>query len=392
MIVVAAAGVEENSVITLVTVGGDSGVALLTGVVKRPGQHIGGAVRDVGGVGVGTFHILTDGVESLALRIAGKSGLSLLLGLFQELGLFLVGRIAVSSGVEENVFDVGALIALGVGVISGLHLVVAVLKGIGVLGGIGLSQRGQAHVALEDGLVDQRAAHGLDVLAAGIAGSGGIGVKVTVDLLQVRLHGLAAVKAVFLGLLREQGVGGQAADGLVAEVVVPGAAVGHGAVLILERFGRIQTVHTQIRGVIADEAVVGGVVIVGHISGGVGLVADGNGLGVALDDLGVRHDDDDGDQHKDNGDRDIHDIAAAGLGLLLAFALRAGVGETGGHLLLTGFLFSGCTHLFVQSSQLVGCCLGSFKCLTIITNEIQDCNDKIVKILRIIFRPQAENN
>ena len=38
---------------------------------------------------IGAFHILADGVERLALRVAGESGLGLLLGLLKKLGLFL---------------------------------------------------------------------------------------------------------------------------------------------------------------------------------------------------------------------------------------------------------------------------------------------------------------
>ena len=354
MVVVAAAGVEEHSVITLLAIGGDGGVALLTGIVKRPGQHIGGAVRHVGSVVVSALHVLADGVERLALRVAGESGLGLLLGLLKKLGLFFIRRIAAGAGAEEDVLDVNALIALGVGVISGLDLVVAVLEGVHMIGGIGLSEGFKTHVALEDLLVDQRAAHGLDVLRAGVTGGSGGSVQIGKRILHGLLHGLATVKALGLRLLRKQGVRLEALERLIAEIVVPGAAIGHGAVLLLERFAGVQTVSAQVIGVLGDKAVVDGIVEVAHVGGRVGLVADGHGVGAAFDHLGVGDRDDDTDDHEDDGDGDIQGIAAAILRLLVLFALRPGIDITACQILLAALLFSGCTHLFVQSSQLLG--------------------------------------
>ena len=354
VIVVAAAGVEEHSVITLLAIGGDGGVALLTGVVKRPGQHVGRAVRGIGDMRVGAFHILTDGVERLALRVAGKGGLGLLLGLIKKLGLLLVGRIAAGAGAEEDVLDVNALIALGVGVISGLHLVGGVGQGVRVAVGVSLRERHHADVALEDLLVDQRAAHGLDVLRAGVTGGSCRSIQIGERLLHGLLHFLAGVKAFSLSLLREQGVRLEALERLIAEIVVPGAAIGHGAVLLLERLAGVETVNAQIVGVLGDEAVVDGIVEVAHVGGRVGLVADGHGVGAAFDHLGVGDRDDDTDDHEDDGDGDIQGIAAAILRLLVLFALRPGIDITACQILLAALLFSGCTHLFVQSSQLLG--------------------------------------
>ena len=353
VIVVAAAGVEEHSVITLLAIGGDGGVALLTGVVKRPGQHVGRAVRGIANVRIGAFHILADGIERLALRVAGKGGLGLLLGLIKKLGLLLVGRIAAGAGAEEDVLDVNALIALGVGVISGLHLVGGVGQGVRVAVGVSLRERHHADVALEDLLVDQRAAHGLDVLRAGVTGGSCRSIQIGERLLHGLLHFLAGVKAFSLRLLREQGVRLEALERLIAEIVVPGAAV-DGAVLLLERLAGVQTVNAQIVGVLGDKAAVNGVVEVAHVGGRVGLVADGHGVGVAFDHLGVGDRDDDTDDHEDDGDGDIQGIATAILRLLVLFALRPGIDITACQILLAALLFSGCTHLFVQSSQLLG--------------------------------------
>ena len=354
VIVVAAAGVEEHSVITLLAIGGDGGVALLTGIVKRPGQHVGRAVRGIGDMRIGAFHILADGVERLALRVAGESGLGLLLGLLKKLGLFFIRCVIARAGAEEDVLDVGALEALGVGVVGGLDLVVAVLEGVHMIGGIGLSEGFKTHVALEDLLVDQRAAHGLDVLRAGVTGGSGGSVQIGKRILYGLLHFLAAVKAFSLSLLREQGVRLEALECLIAEIIVPGAAIGHGAVLLLERLAGVQTVSAQVIGVLGDKAAVNGVVEIAHISGRVGLVADGHGVGVAFDHLGVGDRDDDTDDHEDDGDGDIQGIAAAILRLLVLFALRPGIDITACQTLLAALFFSGCTHLFVQSSQLLG--------------------------------------
>ena len=98
----------------------------------------------------------------------------------------------------------------------------------------------------------------------------------------------------------------------------------------------------------------GGVSVGAHIGGRVGLVADGHGVGVAFDHLGVGDCDDDTDDHEDDGDGDIQGIAAAILRLLVLFALRPGIDITACQILLAALLFSGCTHLFVQSSQLLG--------------------------------------
>ena len=302
---------------------------------------------------IGAFHILANGIERLALRVAGKGGLGLLLGLIKKLGLLLVGRIAAGAGAEEDVLDVNALIALGVGVISGLYLVGSVGQGVRVAVGVSLRQRHHADVALEDLLVDQRAAHGLDVLRAGVTGGSCGSIQIGERLLHGLLHFLAGVKAFSLSLLREQGVRLEALERLIAEIVVPGAAV-DGAVLLLERLAGVQTVSAQVIGVLGDKAAVNGVVEIAHISGRVGLVADGHGVGAAFDHLGVGDRDDDTDDHEDDGDGDIQGIAAAILRLLVLFALRPGIDITACQILLAALLFSGCTHLFVQSSQLLG--------------------------------------
>ena len=353
VIVVAAAGVEEHSVITLLAISGDGGVARLTGIVKRPGQHVGSAVCGIADVRVGAFHIFADGVERLTLRIAGESGLGLLLGLLEKLGLFFVRCVVAGSGGEENVLNVGALIALGISVVSGLHLVGGVGQGVRVAVGVSLRERDHADVALEDLLVDQRAADGLDVLRAGVTGGSGGSVQIGKRILHGLLHGLAAVKALGLRLLRKQGVRLEALERLIAEIVVPGAAVDR-AVLLLERLAGVQTVNAQVIGVLGDKAAVNGVVEVAHVGGRVGLVADGHGVGVAFDHLGVGDRDDDTDDHEDDGDGDIQGIAAAILRLLVLFALRPGIDITACQILLAALLFSGCTHLFVQSSQLLG--------------------------------------
>ena len=354
VIVVAAAGVEEHSVITLLAISGDGGVARLTGIVKRPGQHVGSAVCGIADVRVGAFHIFADGVERLTLRIAGESGLGLLLGLLEKLGLFFVRCVVAGTGGEENVLNVGALEALGVGVVSGLYLVGGVGQGVRVAVGVSLRERHHADVALEDLLVDQRAAHGLDVLRAGVTGGSCRSIQIGERLLHGLLHFLAGVKAFSLSLLREQGVRLEALERLIAEIVVPGAAIGHGAVLLLERLAGVETVNAQIVGVLGDEAVVDGIVEVAHVGGRVGLVADGHGVGAAFDHLGVGDRDDDTDDHEDDGDGDIQGIAAAILRLLVLFALRPGIDITACQILLAALLFSGCTHLFVQSSQLLG--------------------------------------
>ena len=353
VIVVAAAGVEEHSVITLLAIGGDGGVALLTGIVKCPGQHIGSAVFSIADVRIGAFHILADGIERLALRVAGKGGLGLLLGLLEKLGLFFVRCVVAGSGGEENVLNVGALIALGISVVSGLHLVGGVGQGVRVAVGVSLRERDHADVALEDLLVDQRAADGLDVLRAGVTGGSGGSVQIGKRILHGLLHFLAGVKALGLRLLREQGVRLEALERLIAEIVVPGAAVDR-AVLLLERLAGVQTVNAQIVGVLGDKAAVNGVVEVAHVGGRVGLVADGHGVGAAFDHLGVGDRDDDTNDHEDDGDGDIQGIAAAILRLLVLFALRPGIDITACQILLAALLFSGCTHLFVQSSQLLG--------------------------------------
>ena len=223
-----------------------------------------------------------------------------------------------------------------------------------MIGGIGLSEGFKTHVALEDLLVDQRAAHGLDVLRAGVTGGSGGSVQIGKRILHGLLHGLAAVKALGLRLLRKQGVRLEALERLIAEIVVPGAAIGHGAVLLLERFAGVQTVNAQVIGVLGDKAVVDGIVEVAHVGGRVGLVADGHGVGAAFDHLGVGDRDDDTDDHEDDGDGDIQGIAAAILRLLVLFTLRPGIDVTACQTLLAALLFSGCTHLFVQSSQLLG--------------------------------------
>ena len=353
VIVVAAAGVEEHSVITLLAIGGDGGVALLTGIVKCPGQHIGSAVFSIADVRVGAFHILTDGVERLTLRIAGESGLGLLLGLLEKLGLFFVRCVVAGTGGEENVLNVGALEALGVGVVSGLYLVGGVGQGVRVAVGVSLRERDHADIALEDLLVDERAADGLDVLRAGVTGGSCRSIQIGERLLHGLLHFLAGVKAFSLSLLREQGVRLEALERLIAEIVVPGAAV-DGAVLLLERLAGVQTVSAQVIGVLGDKATVNGVVEIAYISGRVGLVADGHGVGAAFDHLGVGDRDDDTDDHEDDGDGDIQGIAAAILRLLVLFALCPGIDITACQILLAALLFSGCTHLFVQSSQLLG--------------------------------------
>ena len=354
VIVVAAAGVEEHSVITLLAISGDGGVARLTGIVKRPGQHVGSAVCGIADVRVGAFHIFADGVERLTLRIAGESGLGLLLGLLEKLGLFFVRCVVAGTGGEENVLNVGALEALGVGVVSGLYLVGGVGQGVRVAVGVSLRERHHADVALKDLLVDKRAAHGLDVLRAGVTGGSCRSIQIGERLLHGLLHFLAGVKAFSLSLLREQGVRLEALERLIAEIVVPGAAIGHGAVLLLERFAGVQTVNAQVIGVLGDKAVVNGVVEIAHIGGRVGLVADGHGVGAAFDHLGVGDRDDDTDDHEDDGDGDIQGIAAAILRLLVLFTLRPGIDITACQILLAALLFSGCTHLFVQSSQLLG--------------------------------------
>ena len=106
--------------------------------------------------------------------------------------------------------------------------------------------------------------------------------------------------------------------------------------------------------VLGDKAVVDGIVEVAHVGGRVGLVADGHGVGAAFDHLGVGDRDDDTDDHEDDGDGDIQGIAAAILRLLVLFALCPGIDVTACQILLAALLFSGCTHLFVQSSQLLG--------------------------------------
>ena len=303
---------------------------------------------------VSALHVLADSVERLALRVAGESGLGLLLGLIKKLGLFFIRRIAAGAGAEEDVLDVNALIALGVGVISGLHLVGGVGQGVRVAVGVSLRERDHADVALKDLLVDQRAAHGLDVLCAGVTGGSCRSIQIGERLLHGLLHFLAGVKALGLGLLREQGVRLEALECLIAEIIVPGAAIGHGAVLLLERFAGVQTVNAQVIGVLGDKAVVDGIVEVAHVGGRVGLVADGHGVGVAFDHLGVGDRDDDTNDHEDDGDGDIQGIAAAILRLLVLFALCPGIDVTACQILLAALLFSGCTHLFVQSSQLLG--------------------------------------
>ena len=355
MIVVAAAGVEEHGIVAALTIGGDGGVSLLTGIVKRPGQHIGSAVFSIADVRVGAFHILADGVERLTLRIAGESGLGLLLGLLEKLGLFFVRCVVAGSGGEENVLNVGALIALGISVVSGLHLVGGVGQGVDIAAGIGLCQRHHADVALEDLLVDQRAADGLDVLRAGVTGGSGGSVQIGKRILHGLLHGLAAVKALGLRLLRKQGVGGHAGDGLIAEIVVPGAVV-DGAALLLERLGGVQTISAQIIGVLGDKAAVDGIVEVAHVGGRVGLVADGERVGLALDHLGIGDRNNDADDHKDDGDGDVKGVGTAILRLLVLFTLCPGIDVTACQTFLAALLFSGCTHFVCSVLSIIGFC------------------------------------
>ena len=192
------------------------------------------------------------------------------------------------------------------------------------------------------------------MLRAGVTGGSGGSVQIGKRILHGLLHFLAGVKALGLRLLREQGVRLEALERLIAEVIVPGAAIGHGTVLLLERLAGVETVNAQVVGVLGNKAIVDGVVEIAHISGRVGLVADGHGVGVAFDHLGVGDCDDDTDDHEDDGDGDIQGIAAAILRLLVLFALRPGIDITACQILLAALLFSGCTHLFVQSSQLLG--------------------------------------
>ena len=91
-----------------------------------------------------------------------------------------------------------------------------------------------------------------------------------------------------------------------------------------------------------------------HIGGGIGFAADGDRVGIALDHLGIGDDDNDRNDNERNGDRNVKDAAAALHGLFFLRALCLGINIAVCQLLLTGLLLSGCTHLFVQSSQLVG--------------------------------------
>ena len=97
--------------------------------------------------------------------------------------------------------------------------------------------------------------------------------------------------------------------------------------------------------------------------------------------MGIGNDRDDGNSHKNDGEHSIKQIAAAGLGLFLRGAGSFRINIAGSSLLLTGFLFSGCTHLLLHSSQVMRL-FQKPEYQRIITNAAVFCNEKIVNCVR----------
>ena len=352
----------------------NGGVIGLTALVEEPVHK--GAVR-VAGLVVGGVVGLVVGLRQLGEDTAG------LILLIETVGQGL-GGLQRGGGL---LLGGGHGVAVGVGGGGGLagdgdHLIVDVVIAVGVLGvlgvqlisGIGesrligvrivLGQDGIFHQLFIGGHVHQLAvdelqiALGLEIGALGGVIAVGAGLQGLHGGVEVCLHGIVPLHALFLRGGAEGLDGGHLLCGLIQEVVIPGAAVvGHGALLVLQALAGVQSEVGEVIVIVADEALVAVDVVVLGLGGGVVFAVDGNGGDVPLGDAGLPDQGDDGDDHEGDGDQEIDGIAALGLPVLLGFLGGLGIRIAGALLLLANFLFSRCAHSFSVLSSFQGMAL-----------------------------------
>ena len=345
VIVVAAAGVEENGDIAARLLG-DRGIALRAVGGERPGEHIARhaavGVREVRiGAVAGAF------LKAPALRVGGEDGLGLRLGFLHRGGLLLIGGVARKAGREGDVLDVHAAIGVGVLVIGGLQVGGGVGQAVGIALPVGARECVAADAAGKGLLGHVLAEHRGEILRAGRAAVGGIEVDHGEIALLGGVHLLGAVKAGSLGSVGDGNALLHVVQRGLQKVVVPGLTLG---VLLLA--GALAAVEAEGAAVVG-EGVVNAAIVISHIVDAEVLAVDGHGAlrtdAGSLLGLVARLDAAGGEEHhaeKHKGDDDggIDAGGAALLCLLLGLAGLAGIDVAGFVQLLTSLLFSRCTH------------------------------------------------
>ena len=336
----------------------DGGLTGLAGGVIQPlgvaaagegGAHLalmhGGGIKLLGvllsqggGVAAGGQLVLDLLRGSLSLGLGGvKGGLLFLVSQVHSVA-FLVGGGGVNRGLDGKDRVVkgvqGVLVLLVVGLqllvrVGQVVLVVLLIVGSSDLGGDDILINLLRHVGAVIGAQI--------VVQVGVTvGTGGL-----LHLLQVHIHiGLALSRqsvALLLGGVVDHGDLGEAVNGLVEEVVIPGGA----GLLILDL---ILGIHAGVKaGVHAHLRVVQGlrhgvVVIILYGGGGNVFPVDGQGGGPLLEETVVPNQQSDGQDGDDHAHNDVDPVHA------VAFFFRFVVAPLGVGRALAVLLFSGCTH------------------------------------------------
>ena len=345
VIVVAAAGVEENGDIAARLLG-DRGIALRAVGGERPGEHIARhaavGVREVRiGAVAGAF------LKAPALRVGGEDGLGLRLGFLHRGGLLRVGGVARKAGREGDVLDVHAAIGVGILVIGGLQVGGGVGQAVGIALLVGARECVAADAADKGLLGHVLAEHRGEILRAGRAAVGGIEVDHREIALLGGVHLLGAVKAGSLGSVGDGNALLHVVQRGLQKVVVPGLTLG---VLLLA--GALAAVEAEGAAVVG-EGVVNAAIVISHIVDAEVLAVDGHGalradagnllcLVARLNAAGGEEHR--AEQHKGDDDGGVDAGGAALLCLLLGLAGLAGIDVAGFVQLLTSLLFSRCTH------------------------------------------------
>ena len=360
VVIVAAAAVEHQQ-IDGGAVFHELGVAGLAAVVKHP---LGGGIAAVGaglGVGIGGDGLIFLG--GLLGQDAGLDGLQRggggVLGLLQGGGALLLGGLnGVAVGVlgggggafEGDHLIVGHVEGVLVLLVVLLELLVGVLQAVDIILLIVGGNDGVLQDALEDLNGHVAAVELLDILSLALAGGLGVGGQGLHGGVQLLLHVVVPGDVLFGGALLEHGDLDQALFGGVPEIGVPGHVVGHAQqglghvaeALLGQGGGFAQAV---IGGILAlGNGVIGHMVEIADLGGGIGFALHGDGGGAPLDHVGVPDQQSGGHQHEHDGDAAVEPVVPALLGALLRLAGGLGVHGAAGGELLTGFLFSGCTH------------------------------------------------
>ena len=345
VIVVAAAGVEEDGVVA-VTLLGDGSVARYAVSGKCPGEHLARhaavGVREVRiGAVAGAF------LKAPALRVGGEDGLGLRLGFLHRSGLLRVGGVARKAGREGDVLDVHAAIGVGILVIGGLQVGGGVGQAVGIALLVGARERVAADAADKGLLGHVLAEHRGEILRAGRAAVGGIEVDHGEIALLGGVHLLGAVKAGSLGSVGDGNALLHVVQRGLQKVVVPGLTLG---VLLLA--GALAAVEAEGAAVVG-EGVVNAAIVISHIVDAEVLAVDGHGalradagslLGLVARLDAAGGEEHHAEQHKGDDDGGIDAGGAALLRLLLGLAGLAGIDVAGFVQLLTSLLFSRCTH------------------------------------------------